>query len=1216
LEEGGGYQTVNVLNGSGNSVSKEWDGKDSSQKQVAAGNYRVSLAARNTGGTCGDDSDFKSMAANIIVTATQPMAKTWPACLANLKVKTESSVNLASGNLSHSQPLFTLPNSKFPREFRLSYNSLSSQDDVLGLGWTHTYNIRLAANNDGSYTLTDGDGEKTVLHNKGSYYSPQNWNYPALTISGGTYTLQHKDGITYSFDSDKKITAISDRNSNTISFTYTGNNLTSVTDPNGRNVTLTYSSNKINTISDPSSNVHTFSYSGQNLIGVSSQIVLVGTSSWTYTYYDNSFMHTKTDPLNMTTTYYYDSDNRLIQSIDPESKDRSFVYNPAQSLTQMTEKDSGVWKFKYDVQLGTLTEKEDPYGYKEKYGFFPSGDPNYGRLQHIEDQRGKRNWFTYDSSGNGNITSVTDALNNRTDYTYNSLHKITRIEYPGSPRPMVDMNYNAQGNLTYFKDPMGNETQFTNDTRGNLTGIQSIGNSLVNMTYTYDSSNYLRTMTDNRTGAQTQLEHDSAGNLRVHKDPMTPTNDTVFEYNGFSKVKRVTDPEGNIINFYYDLMGNLASMTDANLKSTSYEYNYRGQVTKITDALNNITQFAYGSGCPSCATGVEKLTSVTDARGKTTTFEYDLAGRLIKETDHLGKFKTYAYDVPLNKITKTDEDGVVIHYTHDDLYRLTQISYPNSTTATFGYDARGNMISAANPNISYNPLTYDLNNRLTSVLDSNGKTISYQYNALNQRTQVTTPDGRTITYGYDNGNRLGQITTPVGVFNISYDLAGRRQTLSYPNLVTTTYTPNKAGFLTNLLTRYNEQTTINSFVYTPDGMSNRTNMTDLAGVHNYTYDNTYQLAQATHPNMPLEQFTYDEVGNRLSSQGQAPGSGMSTEFVYDFDNRLIEVNYTGMLAQYKYDPFGRRIEKNVNGAITRYLYDGPNIVTEYDGAWNVTAKYTHTIDIDDPLTITQGANTYYYHKDGLGSIVNLTNSDGNVVKNYTYKSFGEIYSETGSLVQPFTFTGREYDPESGLYFYRARYYDPRAGRFLTKDPIRFAGGDVNLYRYLGNNPINRTDPSGLRFFPYHFVETFIGATIIGHGPSTAFMWALESVMTDFEPGSQDSPLAQDTNVHGLKGLLGVNDRLQTMEEYWQGVRDAISGSTERGRYGRACHTLQDKNAIGHRNETYNGELTFGHALWDLSPMETPKNIHDTAKYLWENAPPSLPRRAYQFIFGR
>ena len=214
------------------------------------------------------------------------------------------------------------------------------------------------------------------------------------------------------------------------------------------------------------------------------------------------------------------------------------------------------------------------------------------------------------------------------------------------------------------------------------------------------------------------------------------------------------------------------------------------------------------------------------------------------------------------------------------------------------------------------------------------------------------------------------------------------------------------------------------------------------------------------PNMPLEQFTYDPAGNRLTSEEQAPSLG-STEYTYDFENRLIEVEYFGTLAQYKYDPFGRRIEKNGNGAITRYFYDGPNIVTEYDGAWNVQVQYTHTLEVDDPLTVTQGANTYYYHRDGLGSVVNLTDSAGNVVKTYAYKSFGEIYSETGSLVQPFTFTGREYDYESGLYYYRARYYDPRAGRFLTRDPIGFAGGDVNLYRGMGNDPVNWTDPFSL-----------------------------------------------------------------------------------------------------------------------------------------------------------
>jgi RHS repeat-associated protein len=151
----------------------------------------------------------------------------------------------------------------------------------------------------------------------------------------------------------------------------------------------------------------------------------------------------------------------------------------------------------------------------------------------------------------------------------------------------------------------------------------------------------------------------------------------------------------------------------------------------------------------------------------------------------------------------------------------------------------------------------------------------------------------------------------------------------------------------------------------------------------------------------------------------------------------------------------------VNGDITRYVYDRADIVTEYDGSWNVKSKYTHNLGIDDPLTVEQAGNAYYYHKHGLGSVTELTDASGNVIKTYRYKSFGEIYSETGTFNQPFTFTGREYDPESRLYYYRARYYDPRAGRFLTQDPIGFASGDVNLYRYVQNNPINWVDALGL-----------------------------------------------------------------------------------------------------------------------------------------------------------
>jgi RHS repeat-associated protein len=208
-------------------------------------------------------------------------------------------------------------------------------------------------------------------------------------------------------------------------------------------------------------------------------------------------------------------------------------------------------------------------------------------------------------------------------------------------------------------------------------------------------------------------------------------------------------------------------------------------------------------------------------------------------------------------------------------------------------------------------------------------------------------------------------------------------------------------------------------------------------------------------NINTTQFTYDLNGNRT----QKTEGGITTTYTYDDENRLVQVTWGSDYITYAYDPFGRRIAKTVNGVMTRYVYDQDAIIAAYDSLGNVTARYAHGLNIDEPLAVQQGSVTSFYHADGLGSIVALTNTSGAVVQTYSYDSFGNI-TPTGSITQPFTFTAREYDSETGLYFYRARYYDPKAGRFISKDPIGFEGGDVNLFAYTQNNPINFTDPLG------------------------------------------------------------------------------------------------------------------------------------------------------------
>ena len=167
---------------------------------------------------------------------------------------------------------------------------------------------------------------------------------------------------------------------------------------------------------------------------------------------------------------------------------------------------------------------------------------------------------------------------------------------------------------------------------------------------------------------------------------------------------------------------------------------------------------------------------------------------------------------------------------------------------------------------------------------------------------------------------------------------------------------------------------------------------------------------------------------------------------------------------YRYDGLGRRVEKEViagTTTTTRYVYDNEDILLELDGSNNVTARYTHGPGIDEPLIMEKSSQSFYYHADGLGSITEITNQSGTVVQRYTYSSFGKIESLLDpNFVQPYTFTAREFDPETGLHFYRARYNDVYTGRFLEEDPIGFASG-INFYIYAFNNPVLFKDVFGL-----------------------------------------------------------------------------------------------------------------------------------------------------------
>jgi len=208
----------------------------------------------------------------------------------------------------------------------------------------------------------------------------------------------------------------------------------------------------------------------------------------------------------------------------------------------------------------------------------------------------------------------------------------------------------------------------------------------------------------------------------------------------------------------------------------------------------------------------------------------------------------------------------------------------------------------------------------------------------------------------------------------------------------------------------------------------------------------------------LPPIALDANGNTLT---KSDSSG-TTQYGWNFENQLASATVPNVgTTTFRYDPFGRRIQKSGPLGTTNFVYDGQNLLEELDNSGNVLARYTRTQNLDQPLSELRSGTTSYYQQDGLGSVTSLSDSVGALAKTYAFDSFGKLIASTGTLANPFQYTGRDFDSETGLSFNRARYFDPSAGRFLSEDPLGFLGSGSNSYRYVGNSPTNLIDPFGL-----------------------------------------------------------------------------------------------------------------------------------------------------------
>jgi RHS repeat-associated protein len=278
----------------------------------------------------------------------------------------------------------------------------------------------------------------------------------------------------------------------------------------------------------------------------------------------------------------------------------------------------------------------------------------------------------------------------------------------------------------------------------------------------------------------------------------------------------------------------------------------------------------------------------------------------------------------------------------------------------------------------------------------------------------------------------------------------------------------------------------------------------------------------------------------------------TTTYTYDIDNRLIQIRTPQSTTyNYYYDPFGKRVSKGVNGVRTYFFYCNDGLIGEYDLTGNEIKAYGYAPDspwTTDPLFQKIGTDHYWYQNDHLGTAQKIINTSGTVVWAATYDSFGKIQIQATEIENNLRFPGQYYDQETGLHYNFFRYYDATIGRYLTKDPIGFSGGDVNLFRYTRNNPINFRDPQGLYDEYVHFYKTYQWALEVGIEPRIALMIAAAN------QGMDEAFFTMPENP--LSWPFGLIFHFQSRSYAQRGLSQCIDLRQIRN-FGRFLHILQD-----------------------------------------------------------
>ena len=1000
-----------------------------------------------------------------------------------------SPVYLVDGNFLHSTVDLIFP-CRIPFSIKRSYNSRDNfRTGYFGYGWVFSYGYRLVEVEDEDsgaiivYVLQPNGQRIEFVKENNSYLSPS-LVYFTLTKKNGLFTLKSKDKKKYIFNSSGQLASIIDRNNNELSFTYTSSAMSSIKDYAGRKFIIDYGPNgKISCITDPLNRKYRYDYDiDGNLIK-----------------YIN--------PMNGEVNYIYDNQHNLIQiigsrnnqalSIHYDSKGKVQKYTDAKgktwfydylSVEQTNKSDSNgnTWQYFFN-EMGLITKEIDPLG-----GLILRTYYDDGNVKNISNINNNKISYSYDVFGN--IVKITDPLGNEKAYTYHPIFNYM-TSYTNSLNQKTIINYDSNGNKKKIISSSGHETLFQYAENGDLLSFTDPrGDSFF---LEYDKYGNIIKSTD-ASGNNTMMEYDLAGN--AIKITNAEGNVNKYKYDDLNRLVEYENAYSYKTTYKYDQSFNVNSIQDANGSKWEYGYDLYNNIKQITDPLNNTLSFTYNDG---------NLATFTDSNGNMISYEYDCLDHLVKieYPDKTSELFEYSKDGNLTfKITRNNDK---IIYTYDSLNRIISIAYPDNVNIIYTYDSINlKTIKGKNQIIKYE---YDDQNRML-MSTQNSKTVRYEYDALGNMTKLVYPDNSYILYSYNEKNLLHKIIDMNGkiLVEYTYDSLKRKKQMVFGNNIVASYIYDQIGRLIKLEYKNNlSKTLISSLLYTYDKSKNIMSIESLNGLKKFTYDKKYQVKSADYPNdsfFPDTIFNYDAGYNRTSiiqnnnniinyatnvlnqytkvnnhtffydNNANLINDGIKNYF-YDYNNNLIKVQTKDTSVTFGYDLLERKNTRKHASSETSYVYDHLHVVAIYDNNDKLQKKFIYAPGIDKLVLMDDGTEQYYYHLDNLGSVFEISDSNGTIVEKYYYDAYGNsvIKDINNNIINrskidnPFLFTGREYDEVVSLYYFRSRWYDQTIGRFISPDPISHIffnqkqNGNqwINLFSYTKNNPINYLDPLGL-----------------------------------------------------------------------------------------------------------------------------------------------------------